>query len=154
MLNQLFKEYFSDAFLHQNPSVTFALETAMLDLAQGGRRLIFDNDFIKGQRIAINGLIWMGGLDFMLQQIEIKIRDGFRCIKVKVGGLNFEKDVDILQYIRRKYFRENIVVRLDANGSFKPEDALYKLKAFSRFDVHSIEQPLKRGSKELMDEST
>ena len=77
MLNQLFKEYFSDAFLHQNPSVTFALETAMLDLAQGGRRLIFDNDFMKGQRIAINGLIWMGGLDFMLQQIEIKIRDGY-----------------------------------------------------------------------------
>jgi len=88
-------------------------------------------------------------LDFMLQQVEIKIRDGYRCVKLKVGGMDFEKECDILQYIRRKYFRENIVIRLDANGSFKMEDALYKLKQLSRFDVHSIEQPIKAGSAEL-----
>ena len=121
----------------------------MLDLDQGGRHIIFDNAFAKGQPIPINGLIWMGGLDFMLQQVEIKIRDGFRCIKLKVGGIDFEKDLDIVQYVRRKYFRDNIVVRLDANGAFKLEEALYKLKELSRFDIHSIEQPIKTGSKEL-----
>jgi len=148
-LNAVLKEYFSDTFLQQHPAVTFALETALLDLGGGGTRTIFDNSFIKGNPIPINGLVWMGGLDFMLQQVEIKIRDGYRCVKLKVGGMDFEKENDILQYIRRKYFRENIVIRLDANGAFKMEDALYKLKQLSRFDVHSIEQPIKAGSAEL-----
>jgi O-succinylbenzoate synthase len=148
-LNAVLKEYFSDFFLQQHPAVTFALETALLDLGQGGTRTIFDNSFVKGKPIPINGLVWMGGLDFMLQQVEIKIRDGYRCVKLKVGGMDFEKECDIVQYIRRKYFREDIVIRLDANGAFKPEDALYKLKHLARFDVHSIEQPLRAGSEEL-----
>jgi o-succinylbenzoate synthase len=131
------------------PSVVFAFETALLDLINGGNKIIFKNLFIQGTPIPINGLIWMGGLDFMLQQIEIKIRDGFRCVKLKVGGIDFEKECDVLQYIRRKYFRDNITIRLDANGAFKPADALYKLKELAKFDVHSIEQPLKPGSPEM-----
>jgi o-succinylbenzoate synthase len=130
-------------------SVTFAIEMALLDLMNGGKRLIFDNDFVKGRPIPINGLIWMGGLDYMLQQIDIKIRDGFSCIKMKVGSHNFEKECDILQYIRRKYYKQNIVIRLDANGAFKVDDALDKLRALARFDVHSIEQPIKSGLAEM-----
>jgi L-alanine-DL-glutamate epimerase-like enolase superfamily enzyme len=118
----------------------------LLDLYHGGQRKIFPGSFTEGKPIPINGLIWMGGMDFMLQQVEIKIRDGFRCIKLKVGGLDFEKECDILQYIRRKYFRDNIIIRLDANGAFKADDALYKLKELSKFNVHSIEQPIKAGS--------
>ena len=132
-----------------NSSIRFALESAFLDLNSGGKRLLFDNSFSKGQPIPINGLIWMGGMDFMLQQVEIKIRDGFRCIKLKVGGLDFERECDVLQYIRRKYFRDNIVIRLDANGALKPDDAMYKLKEMSKFGIHSIEQPLKKGSDRL-----
>src|ERR1041385_7212889 len=102
-------------------SVVFAVETALLDLHHGGERTIFKSSFIEGKSIPINGLIWMGGMDFMLQQIEIKIRDGFRCIKLKVGGLDFEKECDVLQYVRRKYFRDDITIRLDANGAFKTD---------------------------------
>lgn len=131
------------------PSLIFAFETALLDLLNGGTRLIFSNSFATGTPIPINGLIWMGGLDFMLQQIEIKIRDGFTCLKLKVGGLDFEKECDVLQYIRRKYFREKITIRLDANGAFKTEEALYKLNELARFEVHSIEQPIKAGLPEL-----
>ncbi len=127
-------------------SLCFALETALLDLAQGGHKKVLPSPFLEGQVIPINGLIWMGGLDYMLQQIEIKIRDGYRCIKLKVGGLDFEKECDVLQYVRRKYFREDITIRLDANGAFKADDALYKLQELARFNIHSIEQPLKTGS--------
>jgi O-succinylbenzoate synthase len=130
---------------HLSSSVRFALETALLDLINGGQKLIFKNSFTEGQPIPINGLIWMGGLDFMLQQIEIKIRDGSTCLKLKVGSHDFEKECDVLQYIRRKYFRENITIRLDANGAFKPEEALDKLNRLARYDIHSIEQPLKPG---------
>lgn len=134
-----------------SPAVLFALETALLDWQQGGKRQIFDNMFVTGEPIPINGLIWMGGLDAMLQQIEIKIRDGFTTIKMKVGGLDFEKECDILQYVRRKYFRDQITLRLDANGAFKKGDALYKLNQLARFDIHSIEQPVPVGSPEWKD---
>lgn len=133
------------------PSLVFAFETALLDMLNGGNKVIFNNSFIQGSPIPINGLIWMGGLDFMLQQIEIKIRDGFRTVKLKVGGIDFEKECDVLQYIRRKYFREEITIRLDANGALKPNDVQYKLNALSKFGVHSIEQPLKPGSPEMAD---
>ncbi len=131
------------------PSIVFGFETALLDLIHGGGRLIFENSFSQGKPISINGLIWMGGLDFMLQQVEIKIRDGFRCLKLKVGGIDFEKECDVLQYIRRKYFRENIVIRLDANGALKPDEAMYKLQELTRFDIHSIEQPIKPGMAQM-----
>ena len=130
-------------------SVSFAIETAFLDLKNGGARVVFDNRFLKGESIPINGLVWMGGLDEMLQQVNIKLYDGYSCIKVKIGGMNFEKELDILQFIRRKYFRDVVTLRLDANGSFKEEDALYKLMDCSRYDVHSIEQPVKAGSSVL-----
>ncbi len=133
----------------QYPSLVFAFETALLDLLHGGNKVIFKNSFLEGTPIPINGLIWMGGLDFMLQQIEIKIRDGFSCVKLKVGGIDFDKECDVLQYIRRKYFRDRITIRLDANGAFKPADALYKLKELAKFDIHSIEQPLKPGAPEM-----
>lgn len=131
------------------PAIRFGLETALLDLQHGGGRVIFPNDFVQGTPIPINGLVWMGDLDYMLQQTSIKIQDGFRCIKIKVGSLNFEKECDILEYIRKKYYRENIELRLDANGAFKPEDARYKLQELSRFNIHSIEQPIKAGLPEL-----
>lgn len=130
------------------PSVIFGVETALLDLQNGGNRVIFQNDFISGKPISINGLIWMGEMDFMMDQINQKIAQGFTCIKIKVGGLDFDRECDILSYIRRRYFRENITIRLDANGAFKATDALYKLDEMSRFQIHSIEQPLKAGAEE------
>lgn len=147
-IHQLIETKFSS--IKSISSIVFALETALIDLSNGGDRTIFSHSSFKtGKGIPINGLIWMGGMDFMLQQIEIKIRDGFTCIKLKVGGLDFEKECDVLQYVRRKYFRENITIRLDANGAFKNEDVLYKLNELAKFNVHSIEQPLKKGSEYL-----
>lgn len=131
------------------PSILFGLETAVLDLQNGGKRMIFNNGFLQSKPIPINGLVWMGDLDLMLQQASIKIGEGFRCIKIKVGGLNFEKECDILNYIRKKYYREDITLRLDANGAFKTEEALYKLYDLSKFKIHSIEQPIKPQQPEL-----
>lgn len=133
----------------EHSSIIFAFETALLDLVNGGTRLIFKNKFTQQAPVPINGLVWMGGLDFMLQQVEIKIRDGFHCVKLKVGGLDFEKECDVLQYIRRKYFRDNIEIRLDANGAFKKDEALQKIQNLKRFNVHSIEQPIKPGMPEM-----
>jgi len=130
-------------------SVYLAVETALLDLANGGKRMIFDNEFIKGKSVPINGLVWMGGLDFMLQQVSIKIEEGFTCIKLKIGGLNFEKELDILQFVRRKYFRDQISIRLDANGAFKADQVTQKLIYLAQYGIDSIEQPLKQGSPAL-----
>jgi o-succinylbenzoate synthase len=131
------------------PSITFGVETALLDLSHGGKRIIFDNDFNKGTPIPINGLVWMGDKDFMRKQIDQKIAQGFRCIKLKVGGLDFEEECDVLQYIRKKYFREDIAIRLDANGAFAVQEVFLRLHELAKFNVHSIEQPVKPGLPEM-----
>jgi o-succinylbenzoate synthase len=130
------------------PAVLFAFETAFLDLANGGRRICFENDF-TGTKIPINGLIWMGDMDFLMSQINQKIAQGFKCIKIKVGGLDFDRECDTLNYVRKRYFRDDITIRLDANGAFKIDDVLYRLEELSRFDIHSIEQPIKPGLPEM-----
>jgi o-succinylbenzoate synthase len=127
------------------PSLLLGLETAVLDLANGGKRVVFQNEFSNGKPIPINGLIWMGDMDFTMSQINQKVAEGFRCIKLKVGGLDFDRECDVLQYIRKRYFRENIELRLDANGAFKVDDVLYKLNELAKFGIQSIEQPLKAG---------
>lgn len=131
------------------PSITFGLETAFLDLQHGGKRLIYKNEFSSGKQIPINGLVWMGDLDFMMNQINQKIAQGFNCIKLKVGGLDFDRECDVLQYIRKRYFKNDIIIRLDANGAFKIDDVLYKLTELAKYNIESIEQPIKPGLPEM-----
>lgn len=131
------------------PSIVFGFETALLDLLHGGKRIIYKNAFLEGSSIPINGLIWMGDMDFMMGQISIKVWEGYKCIKLKVGGLDFDRECDVLNYIRKRYFRENMIIRLDANGAFKIDDVLYKLEQLAKFNIHSIEQPIKAGQMEM-----
>lgn len=131
------------------PSILFGFETALLDLGNGGERMIFNNGFRSGEPVAINGLIWMGDTDFMMDQINRKIAEGFTCLKLKVGGLDFDKECDMLDYIRKRYFKKDITIRLDANGAFKIDDVLYKLEQLAKFRVHSIEQPISPGLEEM-----
>ncbi|MCS6973470.1 MAG: o-succinylbenzoate synthase [Cyclobacteriaceae bacterium] len=144
-LNQISDEDIDRLVPPEFSAVRLALETALLDLRNGGRRIIFNNSFIQGKCIPINGLIWMGNVDFMLQQVADKIAQGYTTIKMKIGGLHFEQECEILDYIRRRYYRENPEIRLDANGAFKPDEALDKLNELSRFNIHSIEQPVAPG---------
>ncbi len=122
-------------------AITFGVETALLDLYNGGKRIIFENDFSSGMPIPINGLIWMGEQDFMMRQIDQKLAQGFKCLKLKVGGLDFKDECEVLSYIRSRYADRNLTVRLDANGAFG-EDALLRLQELAKFEIHSIEQPI------------
>ncbi|MFD2035329.1 o-succinylbenzoate synthase [Belliella marina] len=141
------KQYIPESF----PSIRFAFETALLDLTNGGKRLVFDSSFVKERRaIPINGLIWMGDRNFMLEQIDKKLREGYDCIKMKIGAIDFDQECDLLEYIRSKYDKGKITLRVDANGAFSAEEALGKLDRLEKFDLHSIEQPIKQGQVEAM----
>ncbi|MGD1840471.1 MAG: o-succinylbenzoate synthase [Thermonemataceae bacterium] len=125
------------------PAIHFALEIAFQDLQQGGKRQLFENDFSNGTApIPINGLIWMGPKSIMLQQIKEKLAAGDRCIKLKIGAIDFEEELALLKYIRTQFGSEEVIVRVDANGAFKPEEALEKLKRLAELALHSIEQPI------------
>lgn len=133
------------------PSIAFGLETALLDLINGGKRMIFDNDFFKNQDpIPINGLIWMGHTESMLLQISDKIAANFDCIKLKIGSLDFDRECDILDFVRRKYYQQDLILRVDANGAFTTADVERKLDRLSAFNLHSIEQPILPGQIDLM----
>jgi o-succinylbenzoate synthase len=127
------------------PAVQFALETALEDLAYADNFSPFPGGFMDGKKsIPINGLVWMGDEQFMHQQIQDKINAGFDCIKMKIGAIDFQTELDLLQSIRNKFTANQIELRVDANGAFSPNEAMQKLEALSKFDLHSIEQPIKQ----------
>ena len=128
------------------PSIKFGLETALLDLKNGGHGVIFDNEFTSGKKsIPINGLIWMGEPDFMQEQIEEKLSLGFKTIKLKIGAIDFQAEIELLKSIRDRYSKDEITLRVDANGAFSSEEALDKLTQLSELSIHSIEQPIRQG---------
>ena len=133
------------------PSIQFGLEMAFRSLNQKSPFELFPSEFTKGQdSIPINGLIWMGESSFMKQQIKDKLEAGFSCIKLKIGALNFDKELALLKSIRDEFDAQTIEIRVDANGAFKPREALEKLKRLSEFNLHSIEQPIKQGQLQEM----
>lgn len=132
--------------LQEWSSIRFGIETARLDLQNGGRQIIFPSEFTAGKdEIEINGLVWMGRKEEMEQRIRAKIEAGFRCIKLKIGAIDFDAELSLLHAIRERFDRSEIELRVDANGAFAPEEALRKLERLARYNLHSIEQPIRQG---------
>ncbi len=128
------------------PAINFAIETALLDLKQKGNRILFPSAFTEStDSIYINGLIWMGNAEFMRSQIKDKIASGFHCIKLKIGAIDFETELEIIKEIRNEFSEKDIEIRVDANGAFSPFEALSKLNRLSELKLHSIEQPIMSG---------
>ena len=130
--------------LRDYPSMLFGLETALLNLQNGNR--LFDTAFSRGETgIPINGLVWMGNHDEMLQRLEEKMEKGFRCIKLKIGAIDFDQELDLIRRIRDRFSFHEVELRVDANGAFPYDEALYKLELLSQYNIHSIEQPIRQG---------
>lgn len=139
--------------LMEFPSIQFGVETAFRSFEAEKPFELFPSEFTRGQdSIAINGLIWMGDKKFMKQQIVEKLQQGFRCIKLKIGAIDFDTELDLLKNIRSEFNANEVELRVDANGAFSPEEALGKLNQLSELDLHSIEQPIKAGQWEEMAE--
>lgn len=132
--------------LQDFPSIQFGVEMAFTSLDASDPFLLAPSEFTRGQvAIPINGLVWMGEKRFMKDQITEKIAEGFRCIKLKIGAIDFQTELDLLQYIRKEFSSSEIEIRVDANGAFAPSEALEKLWRLSEFGLHSIEQPIRQG---------
>ncbi|TMM31899.1 o-succinylbenzoate synthase [Polaribacter aestuariivivens] len=133
------------------PSIQFGLEQAFLSLKSNHQFELFPSEFTKGnQVISINGLVWMGDKNFMKAQIKEKLKTGFSCIKMKIGAINFDEEINLLKSIRNEFSADEIELRVDANGAFKPEEALQKLEKLATLNLHSIEQPIKQGQLQEM----
>ena len=124
------------------PSMLFGVETALAQLSRTDG-LLYDTPFSHGEEgIPINGLVWMGTHDEMLSRLKEKLALGFRCVKLKIGAIDFAKELDLIQHIRKHFSREEVELRVDANGGFTPDVVLERLKELARYDIHSIEQPI------------
>lgn len=132
--------------LQEFPSLQFGVEMAFRSFSSNDPFILFPSEFTRGNvGIPINGLVWMGEKAYMKQQIVKKIEEGFTCIKLKIGAIDFDAEIDLLKYIRSEFSPEMIEIRLDANGAFSADEALEKLQNLSRYEIHSIEQPIKQG---------
>ncbi len=135
------------------PSIQFGVEIAFQSLVSETPFLLFPSDFINGTKsILINGLVWMGEEAFMKQQIEEKLAHGFRCIKLKIGAIDFDKELQLLRFIRQHFTPEKVEIRVDANGAFDDYEALDKITQLSEFKIHSIEQPIQKNHTDSMAE--
>jgi o-succinylbenzoate synthase len=133
------------------PSIQFGLEQAFLSLNSTTTFELFPSKFTEGKEaIAINGLIWMGEKQFMKNQIKEKLKTGFSCIKMKIGAIDFDAEIELLKSIRKEFSSDEIELRVDANGAFNPKNALEKLQRLSALEIHSIEQPIKQGQVQEM----
>ena len=131
--------------LRNFPSILMGLETAVQHLRAGSWRL-WDTPFSRGEEgIRINGLVWMGDFPTMLERLERKLQAGFTCIKVKIGAIDWQREVDLLRRIRERYSPREVELRVDANGAFSPQDAPTRLEQLAAFGIHSIEQPIRAG---------
>ncbi len=137
--------------LPEFPSIQFGIEMAFLSLKSENPFVLFPSDFTNNTKsIVINGLVWMGEASFMKQQIEEKLATGFDCIKLKIGAIDFQKELELLGFIRSHFSAEQIEIRVDANGAFDLNEALDKLNQLNQFQLHSIEQPIKKGNHQAM----
>ena len=137
--------------LRPYPSMLFGLETALLNLRNGER--LFDTPFSRGEQgIPINGLVWMGTFEEMQQRIEQKLEQGFRCVKLKIGAIDFDAELELIKKIRSRFSHHDVELRVDANGAFSFDEALYKLELLSQYALHSIEQPIRAGQWSFMSE--
>ena len=149
-LEEKMKTNFENAFtfwekLKDYPSIRFGVETALAHY-QARSLQLWHTPFSQGKEgIPINGLIWMGNFNEMYHRIEEKMQQGFRCIKLKIGAIDFNKELELLAYIRKHFTPEQIELRVDANGAFSPTDASGKLKQLAEYQLHSIEQPIRAG---------
>ncbi len=129
--------------LRDYPSICFGLETALLHYNRGTTAL-FDTPFSRGEEgITINGLVWMGSFDEMTARLEDKLDQGFRCIKLKIGAIDFDKELNLIKRVRAAFPKDRVELRVDANCAFSKDDALDKLEALARYDIHSCEQPIR-----------
>ena len=141
------------SLLQYFPSIRFGLEMAHLDLKNGGGQTYYDSPFTSSYSpISINGLIWMGDTDFMIPQVEEKLAEGWRCIKIKIGALDFDKECQILRLIRSEFSRDDLELRVAANGAFTENNVKEKLDRLAEFDLYSIEQPIQPGQWDLLSE--
>lgn len=132
------------------PAIRFGLETLQADIQAKGSKQFTSSGFVSNQSsIQINGLVWMGEESFMKQQVVDLVERGFSCIKLKIGALDFQVELDLLNWIRHS-FDSSLELRVDANGAFTPSEAMHKLEQLAKFDIHSIEQPIKAGQWEEM----
>lgn len=133
------------------PSIQMGIESAFKSFSSENPDILFPSDFTEGKvGIPTNGLIWMGSAEYMKEQIKEKLEQGFSCLKLKIGAIDFDTEIGLLHEIRQQFSANEVALRVDANGAFSVDEALEKLKRLSDFDLHSIEQPIRARQWEAM----
>lgn len=138
----------------QNPSI----HPTISSLAFGLESIYFQLDtrvpttsWQRGEcGIPINGLIWMGDKSTMQERIRAKLAAGFRVLKLKIGGIDFDDELELLKNIRAIFGADSLEIRLDANGSFNADNAMGRLDRLAKYHIHSIEQPIRAGQTKAM----
>lgn len=149
LINEAVKSDDYTAVLRPYPALLFALESAMYDYQHNS--MLYSTPFAQSKvGIPINGLIWMSDYGDMMQQVKDKLKQGFRCIKLKIGAIEWDEEIRLIEKIRSRFSKNTLELRVDANGAFSADEVMSRLDQLARYDIHSIEQPIPAGNWKLM----
>lgn len=126
----------------RQPAARAALETAILDLMgnREGRPLV---DWLGGERrvaLATDRPLGLSSVEACGEKIRSALSGGVSTFKLKVG-MDVEADAARVRSLR-KTFGDDIRLRIDANGGFRPEEALAFCRKIGAGSVAHFEQPV------------
>ncbi|MCC6153951.1 MAG: o-succinylbenzoate synthase [Candidatus Hydrogenedentes bacterium] len=124
------------------PSVRFGVECALWDLAVRTNRAIPAGMFVSqpAATVPVNMLL-MEPKDRLIARAQASASLGFRALKLKVGRESMEHDLNRIDQIRGAIGRD-VEIRLDANRTWRFDDALRFVNSAAEFDVSYIEEPI------------
>ncbi len=120
------------------PSLNFALQSIFLRFYLLNNHPLFFNPVAN--KIKVNAILSLSEPD-VLQKTDLLIKQGYKTIKYKIGFLDFNKEIEILNNIYKNY-KNNIKIRLDPNGTFPTEMIEEYFNKFTQIDFEYIEDPI------------
>ncbi|MBI5646815.1 MAG: o-succinylbenzoate synthase [Ignavibacteriae bacterium] len=131
--------------LPHTPAARFAVECALRDMyaLHAGQPLhaVLSPHAALGARIRVNAILGRGNAARIAADAEARVREGYTCLKLKVGAAALNHDLDTLRAVRARV-GPAVALRADANGAWDERAALAALEAFAEFDLEYVEQPV------------
>ena len=138
-----------ERYRRDHPSLVFGFESLLQQLSKNIHRhptteesTIMSLNEGAFKTLSVNGLVWMNEIENMRSEAHQKVKAGYRCIKLKIGALDWPAELELLQELREAFPVERLQIRVDANGAFDPDTAPLRMQSLQSLQVHSIEQPL------------
>lgn len=140
-INSHFPHKNSSGIIAWNASRT-AVELAVIDCALKTQQKSLNCILpAKSRTVTYTGVLSSDNTQKTVEIVKQSKQAGLKYIKIKVGKSNDHERIAVV----RNIMGPSVSIRLDANGAFTVKKAIQFIKSVEKYNIDSIEQPIKRG---------